>query len=77
MTQSHNHLPVLQIQICRNLGDFGQDIIIEPEVWCGANEDFENAVKRNKEEHKHCFNNQKVWSVPILDPGFVDGNGGK
>ena len=45
---------------------------------CGANEDLENAAKRKKEEHKHCFKNQKkVWSVPILDPGFVDGNGGK
>ena len=42
-------------------------------MWFEANENLENAVKRNKEEHKHFFMNQKVWSVPILDPRFVDG----
>ena len=45
-------------------------------MWFEANENLENAVKRNKEEHKHFFK-KKVWSVPILDPRFADGANGK
>ena len=41
-------------------------------MWFEANENLENAVKRNKEEHKHIFK-KKVWSVPIIDPRFADG----
>ena len=52
--------------------DSVKTLIIEPTVWFEANENLKNAVKRNKEEHKHFFKNQKVWSVPILDPRFVE-----
>ena len=61
------------VEILKIDHDTDKTLIIEPAVWLEANENLENAVKRNKEEHKRCFNNQKVWSVPILDPRFVDG----
>ena len=57
--------------------DSVKTLIIEPTVLFEANENLKNAVKRNKEGHKHFFKNQKVWSVPILDPRFVDGANGK